>query len=81
MKLSPLYKWVYGTADKDSFVSSEKIEKALGWAPKYSNAESLVNTYRWYEDEYEEYQGAYGKTHKVAWGQGALSLVRKLLGG
>ena len=29
LKLSPLYKWVYGTADKDSFVSIERIESRL----------------------------------------------------
>lgn len=81
MRLSPLYQWVYDTADKDSFVSTEKIEKTLGWKPKYSNAESLVNTYRWYEDSYEIYQGSYGTTHKVAWKQGALMVVRKILGG
>ncbi len=81
MRLSPLYKWVYGTADKDSFVSTDKIEKALGWTPGSSNAETLVNTYRWYENEYEDYQGSYGTTHKVAWSQGALSVVRKVLGG
>lgn len=81
MRLSPLYQWVYDTADKDSFVSTEKIEKTLGWEPKFSNAETLVNTYRWYENEYEDYQGAYGTSHRVAWRQGALGLVRKVLGG
>src|SRR5262249_47514409 len=49
LRLSPLYKWVYGTADKDSFVSTEKIERALGWQPKYSNAEALIRAYRWYQ--------------------------------
>jgi len=81
MRLSPLYQWVYDTADKDSFVSTEKIEKALGWEPKYSNADSLIHTYQWYENEYEDYQGAYGTSHKVAWQQGALGIVRKVLGG
>ena len=32
LRLSPLYKWVYGTADKDSFVSTEKIQSTLGWS-------------------------------------------------
>jgi nucleoside-diphosphate-sugar epimerase len=81
MRLSPLYQWVYDTADKDSFVSTEKIQRELGWRPKYSNAESLKRTYDWYENEYEDYQGQYGTTHKVAWSQGALGLVRKILGG
>ena len=81
MRLSPLYQWVYDTADKDSFVSTEKIEQTLGWQPKYSNSESLVHAYHWYENEYEDYRGSYGTSHKVAWKQGALGLVRKLMGG
>jgi len=81
MRLSPLYQWVYDTADKDSFVSTERIQRSLGWKPKYSNADTLVNTYHWYENEYPAYQGKVGTTHKVAWDQGALRLVRKVLGG
>src|SRR3989344_4161397 len=46
--LSPLYQWVYDTADKDSFVSIEKIKKTLGWKPRFSNSEALVKSYRWY---------------------------------
>jgi len=81
MRLSPLYQWVYDTADKDSFVSTDKIQERLGWRPKYSNADSLLHTYDWYENEFEEYQGKYGTTHRVAWSQGALGIVRKILGG
>jgi len=44
-KLSPLYKWVYETASKDSFVSIEKAEKVLGYKPKYSNKDALVRNY------------------------------------
>lgn len=81
MRLSPLYQWVYDTADKDSFVSTERIQRSLGWKPQHSNAQTLVNTYQWYENEYEDYQGKVGTTHKVAWDQGALKVVRKILGG
>jgi nucleoside-diphosphate-sugar epimerase len=81
MGLSPLYKWVYGTADKESYVSVEKIKSQLGWQPKKSNAETLVDTYLWYVSEYQEYRGGLGVTHKVAWDQGALSLARRVLGG
>ena len=42
LRLSPLYKWVYETASKDSFVSIEKAERELGYAPKYSNKEALL---------------------------------------
>lgn len=79
LKLSPLYKWVYGTADKDSFVSTEKIEKALGWKPKYSNAEALIRSYQWYLDHAAELEEATGVTHRIAWNQGILKVFRRWL--
>lgn len=79
MKLSPLYKWVYGTADTDSFVSTEKIQERLGWSPKYSNAQALIRSYRWFLDHKDAVQGgAEGVTHTVAWKQGALKWIKKL---
>jgi nucleoside-diphosphate-sugar epimerase len=77
--LSPLYKWVYGTAAKDSFVSTEKIERAVGWQPVYSNAEALIRSYQWYLEHAAEISAATGVTHRVAWSQGALGLVKRLL--
>ena len=41
-RLSPLYKWVYETVDKDSFVSIEKSERTLGFSPIYSNKDALI---------------------------------------
>jgi len=79
MKLSPLYKWVYGTADKDSFVSIEKIKATLGWSPRYSNAEALIRSYQWYLDHYRELDRKTGITHRVAWNQGILKIIKKLL--
>ena len=35
--LSPLYKWIYETVGKESYVSIEKAERILGFEPKYSN--------------------------------------------
>ena len=34
LKLSPLYKWVYETAYKDSFVSIDRAESVLGFQPQ-----------------------------------------------
>jgi nucleoside-diphosphate-sugar epimerase len=79
LKLSPLYKWVYGTADRDSFVSTEKIETTLGWSPRYSNADALIRSYQWYLDHYAEVEQAIGITHRVAWKQGVLKLFKKVL--
>ena len=79
LKLSPLYKWVYGTAEKDSFVSTEKIEK-IGWNPKFSNSQALINSYDWYlENKVEANEKGIGVTHRVAWSQGALGLVKKIM--
>ncbi len=77
--LSPLYKWVYGTAAKDSFVSTEKITKALGWQATRSNAEALIASYQWYLDHERELGNATGVTHRVAWSQGALGLFKRLM--
>ena len=44
LHLSPLYPWIYATADKDSFVSSEKITRRLGWKPRHSNAGALIQS-------------------------------------
>lgn len=78
LKLSPLYKWVYGTADKDSFVSIEKAKTVLGFQPQYSNADALIRSYQWYLDHKHELSGT-GVTHRVAWKQGVLGIIKKIL--
>ncbi|MDQ7024923.1 MAG: NAD-dependent epimerase/dehydratase family protein [Anaerolineae bacterium] len=74
--ISPLYKWVYETASKDSFVSVEKAEKILGFKPKYSNKEALIRNYQWYVDNLSKFEGQSGVSHRVPWKQGALSLAK-----
>jgi len=78
--ISPLYQWIYDTADKDSFVSIDKITKALHWEPRYSNSQSLIKSYQWYLDNYKQIKSRpSGITHLVGWKQGALSIVKKLM--
>lgn len=79
LKISPLYKWVYETASKDSFVSIKKAEKKLGFNPKYSNKQALLRNYKWYLDHLSDFQGQSGVTHRVPWKQGVLGLVKRLL--
>ncbi|MCE5215441.1 NAD(P)-dependent oxidoreductase [bacterium] len=79
LHLSPLYKWVYGTADTDSFVSIDKAKSVLGWQPQFSNAEALIRSYQWYLDHKAESDGATGITHRVAWNQGILKVFKKIL--
>lgn len=76
LKLSPLYKWVYETASKDSFVSIEKAEKELGYKPKHSNKDALIRNYKWYLDNLESFQNQSGVSHRVPWKQGILKLAK-----
>lgn len=76
LKLSPLYKWVYETASKDSFVSIEKAEKVLGYSPKYSNKDALIRNYKWYLENLETFKEQSGVSHRVPWKQGILKLAK-----
>lgn len=76
LKLSPLYKWVYETAAKDSFVSIEKAEKKLDWHPKYSNKQALLRNYKWYLENLYKFEGKSGVSHRVPWKQGILKFVK-----
>jgi nucleoside-diphosphate-sugar epimerase len=76
MRLSPLYKWVYETASKDSFVSIEKAERVLGYKPKFSNKDALLRNYQWYLDNIDSIQAASGISHRVRWKQGILRIAK-----
>jgi len=76
LKLSPLYKWVYETASKDSFVSIEKAERVLGYDPKFSNKDALVRNYRWYLEHVNDFKEASGVSHRVPWKQGILRFAK-----
>jgi nucleoside-diphosphate-sugar epimerase len=77
LKLSPLYKWVYETASKDSFVSIEKAERQLGFRPKYSNKDALLRNFRWYIENRAQFESASGVSHRVPWKQGAIGLLKR----
>jgi len=76
-RLSPLAEWHYKTAHKDSFVSIEKAQSLLGWEPRLSNADTLIETYDWYLAHRDELRGA-GVTHRVPWNQQALGVLKRL---
>lgn len=75
-KISPLYKWVYETASKDSFVSIAKAEQKLGWHPRYSNQQALVRNYKWYIKHMDHFTHQTGITHRAPWKQGILRLFK-----
>src|SRR5438093_4212813 len=76
-RLSPLAEWHYKTAHKDSFVDVSKAQRLLGWNPRLSNSETLIETYDWYLANRERVGGA-GVTHRVAWNQQALGRLKRL---
>jgi nucleoside-diphosphate-sugar epimerase len=77
LRLSPVYKWAYGTVSKESFVSIEKAEKVLGFAPRYSNKAALIRNYDWYLANLHRFDGQAGVTHRVPWNQGILSIAKR----
>lgn len=76
LRLSPLYKWVYETMSKESFVSIEKAERVLGYRPRYSNRDALIRNYEWYLANRAHFANASGVSHRVPWKQGALGLAK-----
>jgi nucleoside-diphosphate-sugar epimerase len=76
--ISPLYKWVYETASKDSFVSIDKAQRQLGWRPKHSNQDALLRNLAWYEEHRAQFADQSGVTHRVPWKQGALGLLKRV---
>ncbi|MBM4153053.1 MAG: NAD-dependent epimerase/dehydratase family protein [Kiritimatiellaceae bacterium] len=75
-KLSPLYKWVYETACEDSFVSTERLERKLGFYPKFSNKQALIRNYEWYLENLHTFEGKGGVSHRVPWAQGILKFFK-----
>lgn len=75
-KISPLYKWVYETASKDSFVSIDKAKNLLGFKPIYSNKEALVRNYDWYIENLDQFDNSSGVSHRVPWKQGILKIFK-----
>ena len=76
MHLSPLYKWIYETVDKESFVSIDKAREVLGFEPKFSNVDALLRNYRWYLGNCGRFGSRSGLTHRTPWAQGALKLAK-----
>jgi nucleoside-diphosphate-sugar epimerase len=77
LRLSPLAEWHYKTAHKDSFVDVSRAQRMLGWEPRLSNREALIETYDWYLANRDRV-GAAGVTHRVPWNQQALGLLKRL---
>ncbi len=78
LQVSPLYKWVYETAAKDSYVSIQKAQEQLGYSPIFSNKDALIRNYQWYLDNLDAIESQSGITHRAPWSQGILKLAKHL---
>jgi nucleoside-diphosphate-sugar epimerase len=76
LKLSPVYKWNYGTVYVESFTSIEKAQKILGFDPKYSNKDALIRNYKWYLINKDNFGKATGVSHRVPWNQGVWKIAK-----
>jgi len=74
--LSPLADWHYLTYHKDFYFDISKIKTKLGWAPRYSNSEMLIESYQWYAEHCRQVRKQPGTTHRKFLKQGILGLVR-----
>ena len=76
LKLSPLYGWIYETADRDSVVAVDRLQARLGFTPRYSNRAALLRNYDWYVAHRNEFQGRYGVSHRMPWKRGFLRVAK-----
>jgi nucleoside-diphosphate-sugar epimerase len=77
LRLSPLAEWHYKTAHRDSFVDVSKAKRLLGYSPRLSNEQALIETYDWYLANRDHLRAA-GTTHRVPWNQRALALLKRV---
>lgn len=76
LRVSPVYKRLARKLLHDSYVSIDKAQSRLGFAPKYSNRASLLRTYDWYRANVRGSTQKAGRSHGEPWRQGALKLVK-----
>lgn len=77
--LSPLHRWIYETADRDSIVSIRRLHASFGFTPRYSNLQALLRNYDWYVQHRSEFKGRYGLTHRLPWRPGLLAVSKLFL--
>jgi len=76
--LSPLYPWIYETADHDSEVSIDKLRRQLGHVPAHSNEDALRANFDWYLANRGRFAGRRGITHRLPWRRGVLAWAKYL---
>jgi nucleoside-diphosphate-sugar epimerase len=76
MHLSPVYRWVYDTAGRESVVSIGKARRLLGFRPRFANRDALIANFRWYLANRPRAASRPGISHRVPWSQGVLKIAK-----
>lgn len=71
VRLSPLTPWHYRTYHSDCYFDTTPLT-AMGWRPRYSNIDMLVESYDWYNSHASEGLSP----HRQGLAQGALKLLK-----
>lgn len=79
LNLSPIVAWHYKTFPVNSYVSTEKAQKQIGFKPTNSNKEILIESYDWFKLHRKEILGRGGKTHRTIWNFKILDIITKWL--
>jgi 2-alkyl-3-oxoalkanoate reductase len=78
-RLSPVYGRLLHKLMADSYVSTDKARQRWGFAPRMSNQDAILATYRWWQTHRTAGGSqASGRTSREPWRQGALSAARFL---
>jgi nucleoside-diphosphate-sugar epimerase len=76
LRLSPLSTWHLRSADRDFVLDCTRAADLLGWMPTRSGADALRGAYDWYAREAAG--AATGTTHRSAWRERGLALLRRV---
>ncbi|WP_199191117.1 NAD-dependent epimerase/dehydratase family protein [Amycolatopsis sp. CA-126428] len=75
-KLSPVYGRLLHKLLDDSFVSTGKAARRLGFVPRLSNSEALLEAFTWWRSGRVHAPAKQGVTSREPWRQGALKLAK-----
>lgn len=79
LKICPLAPWHYLTYHKPFYFDLSVPMKQLGWKPRYSNVETMVQAYDWYiEYGSQANEASAGSIHRNPVKQGVLRLLKWL---
>ncbi|HEX6500005.1 MAG TPA: NAD-dependent epimerase/dehydratase family protein [Micromonosporaceae bacterium] len=76
LHLSPVYPRLAQKLLADSYVSVERIRQRLGWQPRFSGRQALLDTFEWWRTHRAGTAVRVGNASTDPWRQGALALAK-----